>query len=132
MNQEKIVTSFREQLMQSLQLVAADADVQIAALPEFVSIPDEIALIFDHCYQFADQLLAAHLLTPAQQKNLNEIDALFSNMTDALDKKELWSIKGLMRDSRWATVRSQARATLASFGVLPAKPDVSWMKFVRS
>lgn len=37
-------------LLQSLRLVASRFEIQIATLPEFVNVPDEIALIFNDAY----------------------------------------------------------------------------------
>jgi hypothetical protein len=53
---------FREMLIESVQLLAADFDAQVAALPAFVVVADEVALTFDDCYQLLDQIVAAGLL----------------------------------------------------------------------
>ena len=45
----KIVNHVEVMLIESLKLLAADPDDQIAALPS-VHVPDEIAEIYDDCY----------------------------------------------------------------------------------
>ena len=56
-----------EKLIQSLQLLANDYEVQARSLPEFVHVPDEVALVFDDIYIFINDHLSKGLVTVEQK-----------------------------------------------------------------
>ena len=57
---------FFEMLIEALRLVASEAEIQIEVLPEWVHIPDEVALTFDEFYVLFDQVVEAGLLNIEQ------------------------------------------------------------------
>ena len=57
---------FFEMLIEALRLVASEAEIQIEVLPEWVHIPDEVALTFDECYVLFDQVVEAGLVNIEQ------------------------------------------------------------------
>lgn len=54
---------FLEMLVDSLRLAALPADQQVAALPDFVHVPDEVALLYDDAWRLVPQIREAGLLT---------------------------------------------------------------------
>ncbi len=109
-----------ERTIEALKLLACGADVQIAALPAFVVVADEIALIFD------DELRALDVdaCGPPIRVQLAAIEGRLSAMSDT---KSLWTIDALRTASAWAEVRGAAAQILRMLGVGVAAPDLSWV-----
>ncbi len=72
---------FFEQLIQSLQLLAAEYDTQVKSLPDFVHVPDELVLIYDDCFRIVDQLIDAGLVNKQQSAKLKELDKILDKMS---------------------------------------------------
>jgi hypothetical protein len=109
-----------QRLIESLHLLAADADDQLAALPPFVAVADELALIFD------DELRAAE--PPAAIRDaLADLDAMLDRMSD---DRTLWAIEAVHGDLAWTSVRDRARALLRALGEEPRR--CSAQRYVRS
>jgi hypothetical protein len=105
-----------ERLIEALKLVACSADAQIAALPEFVVIADEVALLFDEELRAVD--LAA--CTPIVRERLASIDRSLSAMSET---KSLWTIDALRTAPEWASLRSTAAEILSALGVTAGPAD---------
>jgi hypothetical protein len=64
------VNRFFHQLVESLQLLSADYSTQVDALPKFIVVPDEIALIFHECVLLLDQISEASFLKEEEVRQL--------------------------------------------------------------
>ncbi len=118
-----------EMLIQSLQLLAADAEVQIHALPSFVHVPDEIALIFSDAYLLADDLVTAGLIHDYQEAELDSLDKLLDQISG---DKALWTLHALRASRQWEEIRVLARGILDSLGQERQKPNLFWLRYIRS
>jgi hypothetical protein len=67
---------FFQQLTESLQLLSIDSSTEMNALPKFVVVPDEIALIFHEIVLLLDQIFDAGLLKAEDVRRLVESDKL--------------------------------------------------------
>lgn len=122
------VGMFSERLIQSLQLLAADSNTQIDAFPDYVHIPDELALTYHDCFLLTDQIAEVGLLNRAQVAKQREIDDVLSRMSDT---EELWTL-GALRDSYdWMHVRRMATDALALLGRRKQQPQIDWIEYVR-
>ncbi|WP_455772488.1 hypothetical protein [Streptomyces lydicus] len=75
--------SFRRRLLiESLTMLAADAQTQVAWLNKHGVMTDEIALDFDHAFRLAEVLVAEGQLTGEVTADLREIDVILSGMSD--------------------------------------------------
>lgn len=113
---------------QALQLLAADYETQIAALPDFVHVPDELALVYDECVPFIHQLIETGLLTTDQAEKLQELQKVLDSMSN---QASLWTPSALERSSEWQQVRARACAFLRLIEVPQQPPDLSWIRYVR-
>lgn len=121
------VNRFFHQLVESLQLLSADYSTQVDALPKFVVVPDEIALIFHECVLLLDQISEASFLREEDVRQLVEIDDKFNEMSTEAD---FWSLESLRYHPEWNKIRMIAKEILRSLGVPQAKPDLDWITFV--
>jgi hypothetical protein len=101
-------------LVEALQLVASDADVQVASLPNFVHVPDEIALTYWEAYQLTDELESKRVITPDLKAEMNRLNAHFDAMS--LDKS-LWTLDQLAMSPKWEETRVLARSILKRMGL---------------
>jgi len=69
-------------IVNALRLAALPAQKQVAALPEFVHVPDEVALIYDDGFGLVPQLQEANAITPSQAGALRELDQLDAGAPD--------------------------------------------------
>ena len=118
---------FFHQLVESLQLLSADYSTQVDAIPKFVVIPDEIALIYHECVLLLDQISEAGFLKEEDVRQLVEIDDKFNEMNTEAD---FWSLESLQHHPEWNKIRMVAKKILRSLGVPKAKPDLDWITFV--
>ena len=106
-------------LIDSLQALAAPADVQLARYPDFTVKADELAL------EFEDALL---LVTSCQQIGMDDeqrdtlcgLDDLLTRMSGK-ENSRLWTEDALRSAPEWEEVRRRAAATLRSLG-FPVEP----------
>lgn len=115
----------KERMIEALKLVACSVDAQIAALPDFVVVADEVALIFD------DQFRAVDLdsCTAIVRDGLITIDRHLSEMSNT---KSIWTIDALRTADEWASLRITAAEILSALGVAVSPPDLSWATYVRA
>jgi hypothetical protein len=114
----------RALLVEALRLVAATPDEQIAALPTWVAVADEIALVYEDHYLMVPALIEGGLITAGQEEPLKALDALFDQMTDAADREAVWKVEAIYDDERWEKARELARAALQRLGEHPAPPEI--------
>jgi hypothetical protein len=77
-------------LVSALQLLALDYDLQVASLPTFVHVPDELALNFGDCFVLVPQMQRAALVDEAAVEKLNQLRGVFSEMSKT---RSLWVLE---------------------------------------
>jgi len=115
-------------LIESLNLLAGDYETQINALPDFVHVPDELALIFSDCCLFTEELYSSGMLSELQRDKLLEIDNLLDHMSNV---KNLWNFDSLKQSSNWDKVRNLAHDMLKLLDKEKKRPDLYWIKYQR-
>jgi len=103
-------TWLTERLMQSLQLLACAAEIQLGKFPPFVHAPDELALDFDN-FRLAFVSNFRIELTAEQLHCLELIDRTFGQMN-----KDCFSPEGVTHSSEWQRIRELAAESLKAFG----------------
>ena len=119
----------RRLLVETTWLLAADFPIQVAALPDFVHVPDELLLEYDSAFALVPQLFEAGLLS-SEQFALAEA---FNTSLDALvvDEDYEVALAAVERSPEWEAVREQARVLLAALGESLCPPDMSHAIYVR-
>ncbi|WP_328946061.1 hypothetical protein OG259_36080 [Streptomyces sp. NBC_00250] len=106
--------SFRRRLLiESLTVLAADAQIQAAWLDRHGVVTDEIALDFDHAFGLADELVAQGRLTSGVMADLEGIDVILSGMSGG-ENHDRWTRDALSTDEGWAEARRLARRVLVA------------------
>jgi hypothetical protein len=121
--------SFLEMLVDALRLAALSPNEQIAALPDFVDVPFEIAQTYNDAWVLAPQIREAGLLTADQYASLERIDRLFEEMSDA-SLEDLWTIEAVRKDPLWERSRELATEALSSLGRSTGRPrfeGITWI-----
>lgn len=118
-------------LIESVELLAADFDVQHGALPSFVLIPDEVALTFDSAMGGIEQIRDAGLLTSEQIEYLMSINAILDAMSDG-GHEAFWTSEAMKHDPTWNRLRILARKALRSLNQQIREPDLGWMHYIPS
>jgi hypothetical protein len=107
-------SSFRRRLLiQSLTVLAADAQSQVAWLDRHGVVTDEIALDFDHAFGMVEALVEAGHLGGGVLPDLREIDAVLSAMSGA-QNADRWARDALSVDQGWSQARRLARRVLVA------------------
>ncbi len=114
-------------LVQSLQLLAAEYEEQMNALPEFVDIPDEIALTFSEVYLLVENLDKDGLMTTSQKTELAHVDGVLEQMSK---KEDAWTLNALKTSSEWEDMRLLSSNALKDFGIPKQSPDLFWLQYV--
>ena len=125
-------------LIQAIQLLAADSETQLSHFPEFVHVPDELALTYSDSLLLVDQLAVTKLVGQQQQvkhkftngysdnmstahnghvkidvlAKLNHLDHILDNMSET---QELWTVAALEKAPQWQQIRLLAREVLSMF-----------------
>lgn len=114
-------------LVQCLKLIALPAEKQIQMLPDFVWVPDEIALGFDDVYLMIpqiDKLISDHGLTL-----LKELDQLFEEMSE---EPLFWSLEYFESGDLWKKVRLLARSILEDLREPVDMPNLEYIEWVKN
>ncbi|MDQ6601325.1 MAG: hypothetical protein M3Z19_01225 [Chloroflexota bacterium] len=127
----KLAQEHLDRLVESVELLAADFDVQRSVLPAFVHVPDEVALTFDSAMAAIDQIGDAGLLTSKQIDFLAKINAILDTMSGS-EHASFWTPDAMKHDPVWNEVRMLARKALHSLGQHVRDPDLGWMHYVPS
>lgn len=114
-----------DSIIQVLRLLAGSPEMQVAAFPEFVTVADEIALLFHDSFTLPGVQQEREM---AAGDYLREIDELLDRMSQRAD---LWSNEALRTSDEWARLRVYARDALRCFGEEVLPPDLSWVRYVR-
>jgi hypothetical protein len=114
-----------DRLIEVLRLLAADADQQVAALPDFVVVTDELALLY------GDEVLVARARDrQALGSTWAAVEALDATLDRMSEIKSLWNNEALVSAPEWARVRSESRAILSDLGKPVDRPDLCWLHHV--
>lgn len=119
-----------ENLIQSIQLLAADYKTQISSLPKFVHVPDELALLYNDYFLLSNQFLNERLITKQQLKNLKELDKTLDKMSGKKNAK-LWTLEALKESQEWKNIRNLASKLLKDFGKRKEKPKINPKTYVK-
>lgn len=130
MNESARLAWCRQQLVEATQLLAADFAGQVAALPSFVHVPDEVLLHYDDAFLLMPQVLEAGLITAEQA-------AVAEAMHQALDTISVpqdyaVALRALEHAPEWAALRAQARALLKALDEPLRAPEFSQTVYVSS
>ncbi|WP_240958566.1 hypothetical protein [Streptomyces barkulensis] len=98
-------------MIESLTVLAADAQTQAAWLAKCGVMTDEIALDFDHAFGMAGSLMLAGCLTRRVVAGLQEVDATLNAMSSE-GNADRWTRDALSTDEGWALARRLARQVL--------------------
>jgi hypothetical protein len=132
MGTENDLKGHLQMVVESLHLLAADSDVQIAVFPDFVHIPDELVLTFSDAFEmFFDRLFSNGLLNQAQGMLIRQLVTLIDQMTADTDKS-IWTLEAIAKAPRWQELREAADAALKAMGLHKRHPNLFWMRFVPS
>ena len=99
------IKNFYFKLVKSLRLVASPFDIQIKSMPDFVVIPDEIALTFYDSYLLTNRLKEENLISARSFDLLSELNTLFDEMSN---NQMLWDINSLRNNENWNRCRNMA------------------------
>lgn len=105
-------------LIEAVQWLAADAEAQLAALPDERFICDEMALTFELSVENAREAVVGvgdDLLDQAATGLMNELAAHVAELSGE-GKPERWSPTGLREHNEWEAVRAAARRLLERIG----------------
>lgn len=115
-----------KRLVKSLQLIALPFEKQTKVLPEFVCLPDEIALIFDDMYRLVLDGDNTEFSTNTK-KNLKLLDTLFEEMSK---NKSLWTLSSLENSRDWEKSRDIAKLVLNELREPVSMPELDFLNFV--
>src|SRR5918994_5185077 len=105
-----------DNLVETLRLMASPYPEQVAALPEWVAIPDEVGLLFEDAYG----VLESDEFPPDVQPLLEAINERLSSMMDQ-PRDVLWTRLALEIAPEWEMLRQEARRTLDAWR-MPMQP----------
>jgi hypothetical protein len=110
-------------LVSALQLLAADYDEQVAVLPDYVHVPDELALHFDDAMVLVPQIQAGGLIDESAVRAIEGVDQALRDVPE-------WTLDALRTDPGGATVRHRAREVLDHLGEPRGPIDLSFTTYV--
>jgi hypothetical protein len=102
----------QEELCISLQVLAIDAQAQVAHFPPVVIITNDMLLGFNH---WAHDVHTYWRLSQEEEASLKALHAFF-HKTSGVHNRSFLEDEALFTDSRWEEVRTLAKAALAAFG----------------
>lgn len=116
-----------KKIIESLKLVASPAKEQINLFPDYVCIPDEIALTFDEIISYAKILVENNFITIDQYSLLEHLNHLFENF-----QKVDWTIESMYNSKKWMQTRQEAIIILKKFGESYSNPDIFWINYIKN
>ena len=99
-----------EQLRQSLQVLAAEAQEQVDHFHPGSDIISELVTDYNH---FAETIFTYWILSPNQALQLKTLKDYFQALDDPATD-DFWTVKALYSDPRWNEVRRLAKHALSS------------------
>jgi hypothetical protein len=116
-----------DMLVQSLRLVAVSAEEQIASLPDFVSVTDEIVSGYGDAFLLVPQLERAGRIAAEAAGVLRRLDELFGSMPE---DEALADAESLAVHPFWAEARLLATEALDKLGEEKRPPDFSATRWI--
>ena len=120
---------FRHLLVEAARLLAADYKDQVAALPSFVHVPDELLSEYAEAFLLAPQVLDAGLVTSDQFAIAEHLDRACAAMH--VDEVYDDALAAVQHDPAWQDLRRKARELLVALGEDLRLPDLSHAVYVR-
>ena len=117
-----------DRLIEVLKLMACSADEQRAALPSFVAVADEIALLFSDELRLVEAHGVGSALDFETRRQLRMLDGQLDQMSG---KPAHWSREALESDPEWQRIRESAQAILSRLGQTVGTPMLGWLDFVK-
>ena len=100
-------------MLESLTVLAAEAQTQATWLAKHGVMTDEIALDFDHTFGMTEALVEEGQLDRGALPDLREIDAVLGEMSGA-ENADRWTRDALPADEGWGRARPAARRVLVA------------------
>ena len=116
-------------LIEALRLLAADYHTQKSLFPDYVLVPEEIALVFHDCVLLGDHLVSSGLLTNHQLESVAAIDRELELRSNQ-EQKDFWTEQALRSSETWEKIRRRAQEALGLLGSRMALPRLDWLTFV--
>ena len=116
--------------IEALQLLAADAKVQVKAFPDYVLVADELALTLHDAVLLLRQEAANENVAAWFVESVTEIDNALDSYSRGQDS-QFWSNESLEVDLRWQRVRLAAREILSRLGLPRSFPTLD-ADYIRS
>ena len=118
-------------LVESLRLLAADADDQLAILPDFVVATDEVAEDFYNACLLLPQLEEGGMVDGGAGDVIRQVNGMFDSMP-TMQHGSLADYAAQLKDHDfWACARVAAKEALLALNkevVLPQLSHVTWVK----
>jgi hypothetical protein len=110
------------------QLLAADFESQVKALPDFVHVPDEVLNEYGNSFLLAKQVPEVELIDKSQYTMMQELD----NALDDVPISESYEdALEAMSSTEWEAIRIKASDVLRSLGVEKRTPDLTHNVYVQ-
>lgn len=116
--------NYSQRLKEVLYLLASPHNVQINAFPEFVHIPDEIALETSNVIEFAPH--ETNNKDSDILKTLQEIAEIFDGMTGDANN---WTLEGIKENPTWQHIRLLAQEEIGRQRLEYKVPDLFWVSY---
>lgn len=105
-----------EKLVQALKLLAARPEQLRQLFPDFVDVPDELALELDHWLVFGVDFVSQGLVSEEQLHDVQSIDDVFEAFSGRQDS-QFWTMEAVASSEVWEQLRQKAKSILASMGI---------------
>ena len=105
-------------------LLACDGKTQIESFPNFVHVPDEIALELDETMN----LLRNSDFNKEKYNYLKLINIIFSSKAG---NTHFWTIECILSGKEWKEIRDIATRGLVELGIGMRKPNLFWISYVK-
>lgn len=112
-------------------LLGLDVEQQLASLPDFVPLADELALTFDDGYILLPQLVEAGLVSAEAAALADELSETFDAMGGEENYEAYWTEQKVADSPEWAAIRSKARALLEMLGETLRPPGLAGVTYVK-
>jgi hypothetical protein len=123
--------NLKDRVIEIVQLVAAEAPTQIASFPDYVEVPDEIAIEVGELAALLEEASRSALdeISDDERGIVKELDSLFSRFSGA-DHLDVWTLAAMETHSVWLDTRELAERWLAAKGIPRRAPNLFWLIFV--
>jgi len=110
MNKDKLL----QYLIMNLKIVSAKFEEQVECFPEFVVIPDEIAINYGEAFLLFEYEDFSDRLSENVIKKIRDIRMTFSRMSS---DKSIWNIESLEKHPMWEKQRKAAQEVLEEMDI---------------